>query len=109
VIQLIKEEVIQARLKGSTFVYIPEDKTIELLEDFKDNTEIIKIYTEKIELILDKQEDLEEFLRSHLSTDFEKIKDAWEDYKEEYITKRRLIKEAIKVLGKKFRKIVIKS
>jgi len=109
VIQLIKERVIQARLKGSTLFYIPEDKTIELLEDIKDNTEIIKMYAEKIEDILDKQDNLEEYLRSHLSTDFEKIKEAWEDYKEGYITKKGLIKEAIKVLGKKFIKIFIKS
>lgn len=109
VIQLIKQGEIRAKLKGETLVYIPEDKTIEILEDIKDNTEIIRTYSEKIEDILDKQDDLEEYLRSHLATDFEKIKEAWEDYKEGNITKKGLIKEAIKVLGKKFIKIVIKS
>ena len=109
VIQLIKQGEIRAKLKGETLVYIPEDKTIEILEDIKDNTEIIRTYSEKIEIILDKQDDLEDYLRSHLATDFEKIKEAWEDYKEGYITKKGLIKEAIKVLGKKFIKIVIKS
>lgn len=109
VIQLIKQGEIRAKLRGETLVYIPEDKTIEILEDIKDNTEIIRTYSEKIEDILNKQDNLEEYLRSNLSTDFEKIKEAWEDYKEGNITKKGLIKEAIKVLGKKFIKIVLKS
>ena len=53
VIQLIKQGEIQAKLKGETLVYIPEDKTIEILEDIKDNTEIIRTYSEKIENIWD--------------------------------------------------------
>ena len=51
VIQLIKRGEIRAKLKGETLVYIPEDKTIEILEDIKDNTEIIRTYSEKIENI----------------------------------------------------------
>ena len=75
-IYLCKEGIIQARLKGSKLVYIQEDKTIEILEDIRDNTELFKIYGEKIEAILDKQENLEVYLRMHLITDFERIKES---------------------------------
>jgi hypothetical protein len=92
VIHLIKEEIIQARLRGSKLVYIQEDKTIEILE-----------------ALLEKQDNLEEYLRMHLATDFERIKGAWNDYKEDKIKLSGLIKEGLKILGIKFARLAVKS
>ncbi|MBA7692864.1 hypothetical protein ES703_101436 [subsurface metagenome] len=86
-----------------------EEKLIDLVKDIsvkcnyiKSDTELIREYTSQIEEIFEKQDDLEEFLKDHLATDFEKIKYAWRDYKVGKIGKLGLIKEGLKVIGKKF-------
>ncbi|MFX1344988.1 MAG: leucine-rich repeat domain-containing protein [Promethearchaeota archaeon] len=60
-----------------------------------------------IDQIFDKTDNLEEYLKSHLASDFEKIKDKWQDYKSGKIGRKELIKEGIKIIGKKFIKMII--
>lgn len=92
------------------------EKVTDLLRDFsnkldeiKSDTELIKEYTSQIENILDKQEDMETFLKDHLGSDFEKIKFAWQDYKDGKINKKQLIGQGIKIIGKKFVKKVLQK
>jgi len=77
------------------------------LDDIKSNTELIKEYTSLIEEIFNKQIDLEVYLKSHLASDWEKIKDIWQDYKTGKIERKELIKRGIKLLGWKFIKSII--
>ena len=77
------------------------------LDDIKSDTELIKEYTSQIEDLMDKTEDLEAFLIKHLASDFEKIRFAWKDYKEGKINKKGLIKNGIKIIGKRFIKIFV--
>lgn len=82
------------------------------LENIQEDVELIKEYTSQIEKIFEKLEtleDLESFLRKKLSSDFEKIKTTWQDYKSGKITRKELIIQGIKVIGKKFIKIIINS
>ncbi|MHA1150740.1 MAG: tetratricopeptide repeat protein [Promethearchaeota archaeon] len=79
------------------------------LDDIKSDTELIKEYTSQIETILDNQENMEAYLKDHLGSDFEKIKDAWQDYKEGKINKKQLIGQGIKVIGKKFIKKMLEK
>jgi hypothetical protein len=75
------------------------------LDDIKSDTELIKEYTAQIELIFDelgRLEDIEIYLKAHLSSDFEKIKFAWEEYKAGKIDRKQLIWQGIKVIGKRF-------
>ncbi len=85
------------------------DKITDLLKDFsirlddiKNDTELIKEYTSQIEEIFDKQVDLEAYLKSHLGSGWEKIKDSWQDYKTGKIDKKELIYRGIKSLGRTF-------
>jgi len=59
--------------------------------------------------VFDKTEDIEEYLKSHLASDFEKIRNAWQDFKKRKIDKREFIKTGIKEIGKKFVKIFLKK
>lgn len=77
------------------------------LDDIKSNTELIKEYTSLIEEIFNKQIDLEAYLKVHLASDWEKIKDIWQDYKTGKIERKELIKHGIKILGWKFIKSMI--
>ena len=47
--------------------------------------------------VFDKIEDIEEYLKSHLASEFEKIKNAWQDYKDGKISKRELIKNGLNI------------
>jgi len=78
------------------------------LDDIKSDTELIKEYTSQIEDIFKMQEDLEHFLKARLSTDFGKIKHAYEDYKTGNITRGELVKRGISVIGKKFVKLCLR-
>ncbi|MHA1521256.1 MAG: hypothetical protein ACTSRK_13815, partial [Promethearchaeota archaeon] len=90
------------------------DKITDIMRDFnvkldeiKSNTELIKEYTGQIEDLFDHVEDLEFYLRDKLQTDFERIKDAWHAHKNGQISKKELIAEGIRVIGKKFIRIMI--
>ncbi len=91
-----------------------EEKLIDLLrdinskcDDLKCSNELILEYSQRIELVMDQIENLEEYLMKHLGSNFEKIKDFWEKYKVGEIGKRELITEGAKIIGKKFIKIFI--
>ncbi|MFX1258430.1 MAG: toll/interleukin-1 receptor domain-containing protein [Promethearchaeota archaeon] len=107
-----KEDHAKSVLKAMTDKNI---KTTDLLIDFNDklddiknDSELIKEYVSQVEKILDKKKDPESFLIERLgSTDFEKIKSTWQEYKAGKIEKNEVIKEGIKVLGKKFLKIFL--
>ncbi|MFX1237435.1 MAG: leucine-rich repeat protein [Promethearchaeota archaeon] len=60
-----------------------------------------------IDQIFDKTDNLEEYLKSHLASDFEKIKDKWQDYKAGKIGRKELIKDSIKAIGRKFIKMIM--
>ena len=81
--ELLFEGKMNARIKKDIVVFEKplQVKTVDILMDIKDDTEIIKEYTSKIEEIIDKTEDIEAYLRSRLATDYEKIKDIVNDYK----------------------------
>ncbi|MHA1641196.1 MAG: WD40 repeat domain-containing protein [Promethearchaeota archaeon] len=80
------------------------------LDDIKSDTELIKEYTSQIESLFDnlgKLDDIEQFLREHLASNWEKIKGAWEDYREKKINRKEFIKKCIKILGKLFIKKIL--
>lgn len=74
------------------------------MDDIKSDTELIKEYTSQIEEIFNRIDDLEGFLIDNLGSDFTKLKYTWDEYKSGKIGKKELIKEGIKVIGKKFLK-----
>ncbi len=78
-------------------------------DDIKSDNELIKEYSSQIENIFDKLDDVESFLKKNLASDFEKIKYVWEDYKLGKINRKQFIKEGIKLIGKKFIKILLKT
>ena len=65
------------------------------------------MYTSQIEEVLDKTEDIEDLLLKRLGSDFDKIKHAWADYKDGKIGKSGLIGAGIKMIGKKFVKVML--
>ncbi len=92
------------------------EKVMDLLRDFsvklddiKSDTELIKEYTSQIEQIFDRVDDLEEYLKDHLDSDWEKIKIAYKEYKERKINRKQFIGNCIRVIGKKFIKKIIEK
>lgn len=90
------------------------DKVTDILRDFsvklddiKSDTELIKEYSAQIDVILDQQEDMEQYLKDHLASDWEKIKNSYQDYKDGKISRKDLIYQGIKLIGKKFVKNLI--
>ena len=79
------------------------------LDDIKSDTELIKEYTLQIEQIFDKVDDLEAYLVDHLASDWEKIKDAYKDYKEGKINQKQFISICIRLIGKRFIKRIIEK
>lgn len=109
------EEYTQLQIKGMSNL---EDKIIDVLREIneycieiKTDTELIKDYMPLVEEILTKmeqnKEQLENYLKKYLSTDWEKIKESWQAYKSGEIGKRELIKRGIKGLSSKFIKALI--
>ncbi|MHA1758768.1 MAG: hypothetical protein ACTSVV_18525 [Promethearchaeota archaeon] len=85
------------------------DKSLDLLrtlnlkiDGIKNDVELIKEFSAPIEEILTKFNDMGEYLQEHLDSDWEKIKDSWQAYKNGEIGKKELVKRGIKTLGKKF-------
>jgi len=93
--------------KGDKITDLLKDFSIRL-DDIKNDTELIKEYTSQIEEIFDKQVDLEAYLKSHLASGWEKIKDSWQDYKTGKIDRKEFIKHGIKLLGRTFIKNITK-
>ena len=113
---LIFSGKIKAKIRKDGIAFIEENpligialETVDVLHEIKDDTELISQYTSYIEDIFDKTENIEEYLKTHLASEFEKIRNAWQDYKDGKIDKREFIKTGIKEIGKKFVKIFIKK
>jgi hypothetical protein len=113
---LIFSGKIKAKIRKDGIAFIEENpligialETVDVLHEIKDDTELISQYTSYIEDVFDKTENIEEYLRSHLGSEFEKIQNAWQDYKEGKIDKREFIKTGIKEIGKKFIKVFLKK
>lgn len=86
---------------------ILRDMSIKL-DDVKNTIELIEEYAGQIEDVLNalgSLEDIELYLKEHLASDWEKIKRIWEDYKSGKLKKIDLIKEGIKIFGRKFIKV----
>ena len=82
------------------------------LDDIKDTNELILEYTSHIEDIfnqLGKLDDIEDYLKDHLASDWEKIKDLWKKYREKEIDLKEFLKEGVKVVGKRFIKKIIEK
>jgi len=113
---LIFSGQVNAKIRKDGIAFIEENPLIDItldavdvLRGIKDDTELISQYTSYIEQVFDKIEDIEDYLKSHLASEFEKIRNAWQDYKEGKIDKRELIKIGLKQIGKKFLKIFIQK
>ncbi len=113
---LIFSEKINAKIRKDGIVFIEENplidialETVDVLYGIKDDTQLISKYTSYIEDIFDKTENIEEYLKTHLASEFEKIQNSWQDYKEGKIEKREFIKIGIREIGKKFVKIFLKN
>ena len=81
-------------------------------DDIKSDTELLKEYTSQINDLFDKigkLDDIEIYLKEHLASDWESIKETWDDYKTGKINRNKLVKEAIKILGKTFIKKIIEK
>ena len=92
-------------------------KELKNLFDQRDNNiNIIIENTEKVlqnqnitdSYITNKLDELEQYLITHLASDWEKIKEAWENYKKGKIKKKELINLGLKTIGKNFINIFIK-
>jgi len=114
----VKKEAKKGAKSGSKLVIKAmsdkEEKIIDLLKDFnnklddiKSDTELIKEYSAQLEDIFDKTKDLEGFLVDKLGSDFNNIKHAFKAYKAGDMGKAGLIKEGLKMIGKKFIKKII--
>jgi tetratricopeptide (TPR) repeat protein len=90
---------------------INKDISVQCFE-IKTDTELIKEYLPLIENIfqdIGKLEEIELYLKEHLASDWEKIKNVWEEYKSKKITLRQFLKTLVKSLGKKTFKILSKG
>ncbi len=82
------------------------------LDDIKDINELILEYTSHIEELfvqLGKLDDIEAYLKDHLPTDWEKIKDIWKLYRNGEIDLKTFLKEGVKIVGKRFIKKIIEK
>jgi len=109
---LIVEGKLNARIRDNIIVFqdIVEDTLVSMdgkLDSIKEDTELFREYVSTIEEILEKVDDVEFFLKTKLASDFEKIKYAWEYYKEGRISRRELIYHGLKVIGKQLVKKII--
>lgn len=94
------------------------EKTTDILrdissqcDDIKSDTELLEEYSDQFKELFDKLgklETIEQYLRDHLGSDWQKIKNAWEDYKNRKISWKKLLFKGIKVVGKKFIKMILK-
>ena len=76
------------------------------VDDIKNDTEYIEIYTPLIEEIFESVGNINEYLKEHLATDYEKIKKTLEDYHSGTISRKKLIEMILKLVGKKFIKTI---
>lgn len=80
--------------------------THQLASEIKEDTEQIKVdinvLIEILEGLTENINDLEDHMRTHLGTQWQKIKYSWEQYKSGKLTKKEFFKYSLMTLGKKF-------
>lgn len=76
-----------------------DDRLKNIMGNVENILEIQKITDSYLK---NKIDNLEDYLKSHLGSDWEKLKDTWQLFKDGKIKKRGLIKSGIKIFGKKF-------
>ncbi len=88
-------------------------KTQELAGQIKEDTSKIKLDIEAVSVILEYQmdriDDVEEYMKENLGTDWVQIKYLWSEYKEGDITRGEFTKAALKKLGKSFLGIFVNT
>ena len=88
-------------------------ETHELAGQIKDDTSKIKLGIEAVSVILEYQmdriDDVEEYMKENLGTDWVQIKHLWSEYKEGDITRGDFTKAALKKLGKGFLGIFVNT
>ena len=88
-------------------------ETHELAGQIKDDTSKIKLDIEAVSVILEYQmdriDDVEEYMKENLGTDWVQIKYLWSEYKEGDITRGEFTKAALKKLGKGFLGIFVNT
>lgn len=72
---------------------------------FTQSDERLEEVAANLEILLERQEITEAYLKEHLGTDWEKVKDYWQQYKEGKIGKKALLKFGLKIAGKGFLKM----
>lgn len=115
--------VMQKQEHGTTLVIKAMSDIMEKLMDIlshisgqcdeiKSNTELLKEYVPRIDEIFAKLgtlDNIEQYLKEHLATDWEKIKDAWNKYKAKTILLRDFLGILLKISGKKAIKHLIEK
>ena len=88
-------------------------KTHELAGQIKEDTSKIKLDIEAVSVILEYQmdriDDVENYMKDNLGTDWLQIKNLWSEYKEGDMTRGEFAKAALKKLGKRFLGIFVNT
>lgn len=88
-------------------------KTHELTGQIKEDTSKIKLDIETVSVILEYQmdriDDVENYMKDNLGTDWLQIKNLWSEYKEGDMTRGEFTKAALKKLGKNFLGIFVNT
>ena len=88
-------------------------ETHDLASQIKEDTSQIKLDINEVstilELVMDKVDDVETYMETKLGSDWQKIKNHWNLYKNGEIAKADFIKFSIKSLGKKFLGIFVNT
>jgi len=88
-------------------------KTHELAGQIKEDTSKIKLDIQTVSFILEYQmdriDDVENYMKDNLGTDWLQIKNFWSEYKEGDMTRGEFTKAALKKLGKKFLGIFVNT
>lgn len=88
-------------------------KTTQLTQEIKVDTSKIVLDIDFVIRILDYQmkrvENVEEYMKEHLGSDWLQIKNSWREYKNGDITRKEFTKLALKKLGKTFLGIFINT
>jgi len=91
-------------------------KTKSLAGEIKEDTSRIVIKMDVVVIILEQQmeaigkiEDIENYMKKNLGSDWSQLKYSWQEYKEGKITRGDFAKKALKKLGKKFLGIFVNT
>ncbi len=94
-------------IKSDTSKIKEDTSELYILKDIKDDTELIKEHTSKLEDLLENIEEIEIYLKEHLTSDYEKLKNSFKERKQGKISKKELAKRIAKIIGKNALKILI--